>query len=59
MTKTIELRPYKDATTRKLAADMGTPVFRWGCRPGGATPMPIKFLPATCRETLTTSSSGG
>ncbi len=48
--KTIQLRPYQDAVTLKLAADVGTPVFRWGCGPGATNPMPIKYLPATCRE---------
>ncbi len=57
--KTIQLRPYQDAETLKLAANTGTPVFRWGCGPGTTKPMPIKFLPATCRETLTTSGGGG
>ena len=49
--KKIELRPYQDATTLKNVTDnMGSAVFRWSCGPTKAGGVPIKYLPATCRE---------
>lgn len=49
--KKIELRPYQDAATLKtVAANMGSAVFRWGCGPATTGGVPIKYLPATCRE---------
>ncbi len=50
--KKIELRPYQTAAGLKtVASNMGSAVFRWGCGPA-ASPngVPIKYLPATCRE---------
>ena len=48
--KKIELRPYQTASALKVAANIGSAVFRWGCGPAGTDGMPIKYLPATCRE---------
>ena len=49
--KKIELRPYQTATALKtVASNMGSAVFRWGCGPAGSDGVPIKYLPATCRE---------
>ncbi len=48
--KKIQLRPYQSASAPKTAANMGSAVFRWGCGPAAADPVPIKYLPATCRE---------
>ena len=45
--KTITLTPYADAAT--TAITVGSGVNHWVCAPGGATPMPTKYLPGSCR----------
>jgi type IV pilus assembly protein PilA len=47
--KTIDLTPYKDATTAMATTDAGKAVFKWICGPGSASPVPSKFLPGSCR----------
>lgn len=52
----VELRPFTDAdaTTASTAADFvrgaALPVRAWLCGPADATTLPVKFLPATCRD---------
>jgi type IV pilus assembly protein PilA len=46
---TIDLTPYKNATTAMAATDVGITVFAWKCGPGAATPVPTAFLPGSCR----------
>jgi type IV pilus assembly protein PilA len=48
--KKIQMRPYQTAADPKLAANIGSAVFSWGCGPAATDPVPIKYLPATCRE---------
>ena len=48
-TKTIDLTPYKDATTPMAASMVGVTVFQWKCGPGSANPVPVTFLPGSCR----------
>ncbi|OGA08777.1 MAG: hypothetical protein A3H33_08940 [Betaproteobacteria bacterium RIFCSPLOWO2_02_FULL_65_20] len=47
--QTIQLTPYKDATTAMAATNMGTSIFAWKCGPGASNPMPSKYLPGSCR----------
>ena len=48
--KTIDLTPYKDATTKLTTATMNVAIFKWVCGPGaGGSPMPSKYLPGSCR----------
>lgn len=52
--KVIQLVPYHDGTNPKVPATsghMGSPVFKWVCGPATTNPMPIKFLPGSCRGT--------
>jgi type IV pilus assembly protein PilA len=48
-TKTIDLVPYKDASTKLTTATSNIGVFKWVCGPGASNPMPAKYLPGTCR----------
>jgi type IV pilus assembly protein PilA len=47
--RTIDLIPYKDATTQMTTADAGANVFKWTCGPGSTNPVPAKYLPGSCR----------
>ena len=47
--KTIDLTPYKDATTKLTTATMNIAIFKWVCGPGVTNPMPSKYLPGSCR----------
>jgi type IV pilus assembly protein PilA len=47
--KTITMTPYKDATTAMTSAMVGTRIFLWKCGPGAGAPIPIKYLPGSCR----------
>jgi type IV pilus assembly protein PilA len=48
--KTIMLIPQRVDGIPKTwaAADVGIPVGQFRCQPGGAAPMPRKYLPASC-----------
>jgi type IV pilus assembly protein PilA len=48
--KTITLIPQRADGTPKTwaAADVGNQVGQFRCQPGGAAPMPRKYLPASC-----------
>lgn len=46
--KTISMTPYSDAAGATPAA-AGDKVSNWKCGPGATAPMPVKFLPASCR----------
>ena len=46
----ISLTPYKDAATiMGGTADLGKAIFAWKCGPAAANPMPVKYLPGSCR----------
>lgn len=47
--KTITLVPYSNNTTALVNGDVGKTIFKWVCGPGGAAPMPAKYLPGSCR----------
>jgi len=47
--KYITLTPYVNDTTKLGNADVGKTIFKWICGPGGAAPMPAKYLPGSCR----------
>ena len=47
--KTIQLVPYKNATTALANTDVGATIFKWACGPGTTNPMPTKYLPGSCR----------
>ena len=47
--KTIDLTPYKDASTKLTTATMNIAIFKWVCGPGVTNPMPSKYLPGSCR----------
>ncbi len=46
--KLVALVPYQDDSATKTVANLGSPVFKWVCG-GGATTIPTKFLPGSCR----------
>jgi type IV pilus assembly protein PilA len=49
-TKQISLTPYLDAATPMTVGNgVGQAVFKWICGPAAASPMPVKFLPGSCR----------
>jgi len=45
---TIQMTPYLK-TGVITNADVNKVVYEWKCGPGGATPMPAKYLPGSCR----------
>lgn len=47
--KTVLLTPYRDATTALANGDVNVIIHHWVCGPGGAAPMPGKYLPGSCR----------
>ena len=47
--KSIVMTPYLNDTTALTNANVNVTVFKWKCGPGGATPMPAKYLPGSCR----------
>jgi type IV pilus assembly protein PilA len=47
--KTVDLTPYKDASTPIANTDLNITVFKWVCGPGSTNPVPSKFLPGSCR----------
>lgn len=50
LSKAIVMTPYKNDTTALTNADKNVNVFKWICGPArGATAMPVKYLPASCR----------
>jgi type IV pilus assembly protein PilA len=51
--KKIQLVPYHTDTVVKTAATaghLGSAVFKWTCGPTATDGVPLKFLPATCRD---------
>jgi type IV pilus assembly protein PilA len=51
--RTIQLIPYKDATTPLTAADAGRNVAQWVCVSQSDGGIPANFLPTSCRERMT------
>ncbi len=47
--KTILMTPFKTESVAIANTDINVVVFKWVCGPGGATPMPAKYLPGSCR----------
>lgn len=47
--KTIQLVPYSSNTAVLANGDVGKTVFKWVCGPGATNPMPVKYLPGSCR----------
>ena len=47
--KTITLTPYKTNADVLTNTDGGGTIYKWVCGPGGASPMPAKYLPGSCR----------
>ena len=47
--KTLSLTPYKSASAVATSTDIGTSVFSWKCGPGATDPVPLKYLPGSCR----------
>jgi type IV pilus assembly protein PilA len=50
-TKSIQLIPYSNsaATSQMGASDVGKPVAAWKCGPDTSNPVPVKYLPGSCR----------
>ena len=46
---TLSLTPLASAGGVMSNTMIGTPVFAWKCGPGAALPMPVKYLPGSCR----------
>lgn len=47
--KSIQLVPFKDASTALANTDVGVQIFKWVCGPTAANGMPSKYLPGSCR----------
>ncbi|MFI8618962.1 pilin [Acidovorax sp. NPDC077693] len=47
--KTVQMTPYLNETTKIANGNINVVVYKWVCGPGGADPMPAKFLPGSCR----------
>ena len=47
--KKIQLIPYKTATEKMAAADVGNSIFKWACEPGSPG-VPRQYLPKSCSE---------
>jgi type IV pilus assembly protein PilA len=47
--KSFQLTPYSDDATVFTNGSTAKMVFKWVCGPGGAAPMPPKYLPGSCR----------
>lgn len=47
--RAIVLTPFSDDTTALVAGDVGVTIFKWTCGPAAVDPMPINFLPGSCR----------
>ncbi|MCS5557872.1 MAG: pilin [Oceanospirillaceae bacterium] len=47
--KTVILTPYATATAALATTDVGATIFRWVCGQGATTPVPVKYLPGSCR----------
>lgn len=47
--KTIVMTPYLNETTAIANGNINVTVYKWVCGPAGATPMPAKYLPGSCR----------
>lgn len=47
--KTIIMTPYLNETTPIANNNINVVVYKWVCGPGGAAPMPAKYLPGSCR----------
>ncbi|WP_278362199.1 pilin [Stutzerimonas kunmingensis] len=56
--ETIELRPFTDADKTDAAdadtftAGKAAPIRSWQCGPTDAAKVPVKYLPATCRDLI-------
>ncbi len=66
--KSIQLTPYHSDTVVKAvgtSGHLGSAVFKWSCGPATANAIPLKYLPASCRDaapggttTTTTTTTG-
>ena len=56
--KTVALKPsVAVATTGGSGSASSNGAFTWQCGPGQTNPVDKKFLPATCRETITAAAA--
>ncbi len=49
--KTVDLVPYVDDSNAAQTSDYGTgiQIFKFLCEPGSANPIPVKYLPGSCK----------
>jgi type IV pilus assembly protein PilA len=45
----IQLVPFRDASTALVSTDVGATIFKWVCGPTTTTGTPAKYLPGSCR----------
>ena len=46
---TLQLKPQNSDGSAMSNTQIGTSVFQWKCGPGVTSPMPVKYLPGSCR----------
>ena len=46
---TLKLEPFSSGGTAMTNTMIGTSVFSWKCGPGVTSPLPVKYLPGSCR----------
>ncbi|UUZ46886.1 hypothetical protein LP420_24520 [Massilia sp. B-10] len=49
--RNVSIIPYIGATALAPATDGGKTITEWKCGPGTANPMPLKYLPGSCKST--------
>ena len=47
----ISIKPYVGATALAGATDGGKTITEWRCGPAATNPLPIKYLPGSCKTT--------
>ena len=46
---TIDMVPYSDNGTVLASTDVGISIYKWVCKPGATNPVPLQYLPGSCR----------
>jgi type IV pilus assembly protein PilA len=47
----ISIKPYVGATALKGTTDGGKTITEWRCGPAATDPLPLKYLPGSCKAT--------
>ena len=49
-TSSIEMKPYVSGTALAGTTDGGKTITEWKCGPAATNPMPLKYLPGSCKQ---------